>query len=275
MKRASIITAMVKRAIREDVGSGDITALLIPETKQAQATIISREKAVICGTAWVDEVFQQIDPQLTITWNVCDGDLVQANQSLCVLQGPARSLVTGERCALNFLQTLSGTATLTHQYVQAMMGTRAKLLDTRKTIPGWRSAQKYAVTCGGGANHRMGLYDAFLIKENHILASGSITKAITIARSYAPSKLLEIEVENLEELQEALKAHADIILLDNFTLDQLKKAVRLNANHAKLEASGGVTLENIRAIAETGVDFISVGHLTKNIDAIDLSMRFT
>ncbi|MEJ2566041.1 MAG: carboxylating nicotinate-nucleotide diphosphorylase [Gammaproteobacteria bacterium] len=265
----------VARALKEDLGSGDVTALLVPPDLQAQATVISREEAVICGTAWFDGVFHAIDPQVRIDWRVHDGDAVAPDTHLCTLNGPARALLSGERTALNFLQTLSGTATRAQRFVAAVAGTGARILDTRKTLPGLRYAQKYAVRCGGGYNHRMGLYDAVLIKENHILAAGSIARAVATARDAAPGKSVEIEVETLEELTEARAAGADMILLDNFTPQQLREAVAINGGRAKLEASGGITLDNIRGIAETGVDYISVGSITKDMQAVDLSMRFS
>lgn len=264
----------VARALAEDLGGGDITGALIPPSLQAQAGVISREEAAICGTAWFDEVFRTLDPKVHIAWHVRDGDTVAPAQTLCTLSGPARALLSGERTALNFLQTLSGTATRARRYAAAVAGTKAKVLDTRKTIPGLRAAQKYAVRCGGCYNHRMGLYDAFLIKENHILAAGSITAAVTAARRIAAGKTVEVEVETLAELREALAAGAEIILLDNFSVDDLKQAVAVNQGRAKLEASGGIALDNIRRIAETGVDYISVGGITKDVQAVDLSMRF-
>jgi nicotinate-nucleotide pyrophosphorylase (carboxylating) len=269
----SDLVETVKRALAEDVGSGDITAQLIATDTQAKAQVISRQQAILCGTAWFDEVFKQLDNQIQIVWYEKDGEAISPNQKLCDLIGNARALLTGERTALNFLQLLSSTATQVQQYVKAIEGTQTQILDTRKTIPGLRQAQKYAVRCGGGTNHRMGLYDAFLIKENHIMAAGSITKAIAAAKHHANQLPIEIEVETLEQIKEALKAGANSLLLDNFTLPQLREAVALVQNQVKLEASGGITLETIRAIAETGVDFISVGTLTKNIQAIDLSMR--
>lgn len=272
---AEDIAATVARALAEDIGSGDVTATLIPEQTSARATVISREPAVLCGRPWFDTVFQQLDKQVQITWRASDGDKIESDQILCELRGPARSLLSGERTALNFLQTLSGTATQTRAYVDAIQGTRARILDTRKTLPGLRTAQKYAVTCGGGLNHRMGLHDAVLIKENHIAAAGSVAAALTRARTAAPVDMtVEIEVENLEQLREALAAGARRILLDNFDLTGLRTAVAETAGHAQLEASGSVTLENVRAIAETGVDFISIGSLTKHLRAVDLSMRF-
>lgn len=267
------IADAARRALDEDMGSGDITAALIPEQATATAAVISREAAVLCGCAWFDAVFQQLDARIQILWHVADAERIAPGQVLCELRGPARPLLSGERTALNFLQTLSATATVTRRYVDAITGTGAWILDTRKTVPGLRRAQKYAVLCGGGRNHRMGLYDAFLIKENHIAAAGSITKAIAAARAQGPGKPVEVEVENLEQLREALAAGTDIVLLDNFDVALLRNAVAVNQRCAKLEASGNVTLENVRNIAETGVDYISVGALTKNLRAVDLSMR--
>lgn len=264
----------VAKALVEDVGSGDITAELIGEDTQANATVITREDCVVCGRFWFDEVFQQLDHGITINWHVTDGERVTANTVLCTLTGPARTLLTGERTALNFLQSLSGTATIAAQYADAVAGTGAQVLDTRKTIPGLRHAQKYAVKCGGCRNHRLGLYDAYLIKENHIQAAGSITAAIKRARDLYADKPVEVEVEHLDQLDEALQAGADTVLLDNFDIETLRQAVTLNKGRAKLEASGGITLDNIRAVAETGVDYISTGVLTKHVRAIDLSMRF-
>ena len=269
------ITESVRRALVEDVGSGDLTAALIAPDSMARATVICREAAVLCGCAWFGEVFHQLDPRITITWSLQDGSSVVSGQTLCTLHGPARALLTGERTALNFLQTLSGTATLTRRYVEAVYGTSAVILDTRKTLPGLRLAQKYAVTCGGGHNHRLGLYDAILIKENHLHACGSVAAALTAARSVAGTEVpIEIEVENLKQLHAALDAGAQRLLLDNFDLAGLCRAVLETRGRARLEASGGITLDNVRAIAETGVDYISVGGLTKNLSAIDLSMRF-
>ena len=263
----------VRRALAEDLGTGDVTAALLPAAGSSAATVITREDAVLCGTAWFDAVFAQLDPNVRISWLAQDGDAIQAGQELCRLYGPTRALLSGERCALNFLQTLSATATATRRCVAAIAGTGAQILDTRKTIPGLRVAQKFAVRCGGGRNHRMGLYDAILIKENHIAAAGSIERAVNAAQQLQPGLSIEVEVENLEQLQQAIAARADIILLDNFSLDDLPAAVTLNAGRAKLEASGGVSLDNVRDIAATGVDFISVGALTKHIQAIDLSLR--
>ncbi|MFU6379038.1 carboxylating nicotinate-nucleotide diphosphorylase [Metapseudomonas otitidis] len=269
------IEANVRRALTEDIGSGDITAQLIPEERLAHATVITREAAVIAGTAWVDAVFRQLDPRVAVHWQVADGDRVQPNQPLFHLEGPARALLSGERSALNFLQCLSGVATRVAHYVDLVKGTSVKLLDTRKTLPSLRLAQKYAVTCGGGHNHRIGLYDAFLIKENHIAACGGITQAINAAHRIAPGKPVEVEVENLEELQQALDAGADIIMLDELSLDDMRTAVTLTAGRAKLEASGGINDTTLRTIAETGVDYISIGTLTKDVRAVDLSMRLS
>ncbi len=269
------IQEQVRLALIEDIGEGDLTAALIPEDARSEATVISRETAVICGILWFEQVFAQLDEKIHIDWKVADGDHVEPNQVLCVLTGPSRALLTGERTALNFLQTLSGTATITRQYVEAVAGTRVKVLDTRKTIPGLRQAQKYAVSSGGGTNHRMGLYDGVLIKENHIAAAGSIAEAVAQARHHAPDHIpVEVEVENIDEVREALAAGADILLLDNMDSKTLREAVAITNGQARLEASGGVTLETIRTIAETGVDYISVGELTKHLCALDLSMRF-
>lgn len=267
------IQSQVEAALVEDIGSGDITAALIPSSSIAQATVISREQAVISGSAWVNQVFDQVDPTVNIQWQVEDGQAVSANQVLFTLSGSARSLLTGERAALNFLQLMSGTATICRHYADLVADTEVKLLDTRKTIPGLRIAQKYAVTCGGCYNHRLGLYDAFLIKENHIAACGSIALAISAARKHSPDKTVEIEVESLDELKQALDAGSDIIMLDNFSLEAMSEAVKITAGKAKLEASGNVTDATLRPIAETGVDYISIGALTKDCKAIDLSMR--
>ncbi len=270
------IRRQVRNALEEDIGDGDLTAHLIDEAESARAEIICREPAVLCGSAWVDETFRQFDDSVEITWHATDSDHLNPNQHLCTLSGPARSLLTIERTALNFLQTLSGTATLTRHFVDAVAGTDVKLLDTRKTLPGLRMAQKYAVLCGGGHNHRIGLFDAILIKENHIMAAGSISQAIQRARTLSRNKiLLEVEVETLHELREALAAGVDRVLLDNMDNEMLREAVAITDGRAELEASGGVTLQTIRAIAETGVDYISAGELTKNLRAIDLSMRFS
>ncbi|MCD5973702.1 carboxylating nicotinate-nucleotide diphosphorylase [Pseudomonas quasicaspiana] len=269
------IEANVRRALLEDVGSGDITAQLIPAERLAKATVISRDAAVIAGTAWVDAVFRQLDPRVAVHWQVTDGDRVQPNQALFHLEGPARSLLTGERSALNFLQMLSGIATKARHYADIVANTQVKLLDTRKTLPGLRFAQKYAVTCGGCHNHRIGLFDAFLIKENHIAACGGIAQAITAAHKIAPGKPVEIEVESLDELREALDAGADIVMLDELSLEDMREAVRLNAGRAKLEASGGINDDTLLVIAETGVDYISIGAMTKDVKAVDLSMRLS
>lgn len=270
----TLIEEDVKRALAEDIGSGDLTAQLVPDVA-VRAELRTREDAVLAGNAWFDEVFRQIDSRVQTAWTVQDGARIVAGTVLCRLTGPARALLTGERTALNFLQTLSGTATCTARYAEAVRGTPARVLDTRKTLPGLRRAQKYAVACGGGHNHRMGLYDAVLIKENHIAAAGSVQAALQQARALVPADtLVEIEIENLTQLRVALAAGATRILLDNFDLPDLRAAVRETARRATLEASGGVTLDNIRAIAETGVDFVSVGSLTKHVQAIDLSMRF-
>jgi len=272
------IQRAVASALSEDLGflpvaQGDITASLIPATQLASANIITREDCIICGTAFVDEVFKQLGNDVTVVWQVKDGDKVNANATLCTLQGPARILLTGERSALNFLQLLSATATQTAHYVQFLAGSNTRLLDTRKTIPGLRFAQKYAVFVGGGKNHRIGLFDAFLIKENHIAAAGCIAKAVATARQNFPDKPVEVETENLDELQQALTAGADIIMLDNFSLADIKQAVRLNNGQAKLEVSGNITSERLAELAATGVDYISSGALTKHVQAIDLSMR--
>ena len=265
---------MSTRALEEDIGSGDITAHLIPESTPAKAEVISREQAVICGIDWFNEVFHQLDKTVSIEWHVTDSTTVSENQLLCSLNGSARSILTGERAALNLLQTLSGTATLANLYAEQVKGTNTKILDTRKTIPGLREAQKYAVKCGGCDNHRHGLYDGILIKENHIAAAGSIEAAVQQARQQNPALPIEVEVETLQQVEKALKTNADILLLDNMHMDEIKQAVALNNGKAKLEISGNVTLEKIPELAKTGVDFISVGALTKNVRAIDLSMRF-
>lgn len=269
------IEANVRIALAEDIGSGDITAQLIPAEQSASARVITRESAVISGVAWVNEVFRQVDSSVQVRWLVADGQRVQANDVLFELQGKARALLTGERTALNFLQSLSAVATRCQYFADKVTGTSVKLLDTRKTLPGLRLAQKYAVTCGGCHNHRLGLYDAFLIKENHIAACGGVAATVAAAHRIAPGKPVEVEVENLDELREALAAGADIIMLDELSLDDMRTAVKLNASQAKLEASGGVNEQTIRAIAETGVDYISLGTLTKDVKAIDLSMRLS
>ncbi|HMQ13770.1 MAG TPA: carboxylating nicotinate-nucleotide diphosphorylase [Candidatus Competibacter phosphatis] len=264
----------VALALAEDVGSGDLTAALIPEHAQAEATVVSREVAILCGTTWFDAVFRQLDPGIAIDWRAADGDRVESEQLLCTLRGPARPLLTGERTALNFLQLLSGTATLARRYADAVSGTKAVILDTRKTLPGLRLAQKYAVRCGGCRNHRIGLFDAVLIKENHIMAAGSIGNAIATARRLHPGVTVEVEVENQAELEEALAARPDIVMLDNFDPVAMAEAVRIVDGRVKLEASGNVNFDTVRGIAETGVDYISIGGLTKDVRAIDLSMRF-
>lgn len=271
----SSIEQEVRRALAEDIGSGDITAALIPAERQAQASIISREPAILCGTAWADEVFHQVDPSIKVSWLAGDGDRLEPNQPFCQLAGPARGLLSGERCALNFIQTLSATATRSRHFADLIEGTGVKLLDTRKTLPGLRLAQKYAVTCGGGHNHRIGLFDAFLIKENHIAACGGIQAAVSQARALAPGKPVEVEVESLDELRQALEAGADIIMLDELSHDDMRTAVAITAGRARLEASGGINETTLRAVAETGVDYISIGSLTKDVKAVDLSMRLT
>ncbi|PKQ71936.1 carboxylating nicotinate-nucleotide diphosphorylase [Aeromonas sobria] len=283
------VSRAVRAALLEDLGdalttldqpdaSADITAQLIPADRMASARIITREAGVFCGQPWVDEVFLQLNTQfggdVQVEWQVQDGELLTPNQELFRLHGPARLLLTGERTALNFVQTLSGVATLTARYVAELAGTDCRLLDTRKTLPGLRTAQKYAVTCGGGKNHRIGLYDAYLIKENHILACGGIAEAIGEARRLNPGKPVEVEVESLAELEQALAAHADIVMLDNFDVAMMGEAVAINQGRAKLEVSGNVTLDTLAEFAATGVDFISVGALTKHLRALDLSMRF-
>lgn len=288
------IRLAVKVALEEDLGyqdessssseqaqeraSADITAQLIPADRHAQASLITREEGVFCGKAWAEQVFNQLGGEVALHWHVDDGDLLVPNQVLCEFSGPARAILTGERTAMNFIQTLSGVATLTKQYTDRIATTNTRLLDTRKTIPGLRTAQKYAVTCGGGKNHRIGLFDAFLIKENHIMACGGIAQAISKARELHPDKLVEVEVESILELQQALEAGSDIIMLDNFDVTMMIAAVELNkrlpdAQQAKLEVSGNVTLETIGDFAKTGVDYISVGALTKHVKALDLSLR--
>jgi nicotinate-nucleotide pyrophosphorylase (carboxylating) len=269
------IEANVRRALHEDLGNGDITAQLIPAERLAKATIITRDQAVVCGTAWVDTVFRQLDPRVAVHWQVRDGERVSPNQPLFHLEGPARSLLSGERSALNFLQLLSGVATRAQSFADHVASTQVKLLDTRKTLPGLRLAQKYAVTCGGCHNHRIGLYDAFLIKENHIAACGGIAQAVAAAHRIAPGKPVEVEVESLGELAQALEAGADIIMLDELSLADMREAVRLTAGRAKLEASGGINADTLLPIAETGVDYISIGAMTKDVKAVDLSMRLS
>ena len=274
------IPAQVTAALAEDLGGemnadADVTASLIPEQQQASARLITREAGVLCGVAWVNEVFRQLGDSVTIEWHVADGDRVQPNQLLCSLHGPARALLTGERTAMNFLQTLSATATAVASAVQHLQGTNTELLDTRKTIPGLRLAQKYAVRCGGGSNHRIGLFDAFLIKENHIAACGGISQAIASARQNYPGRWVEVETESLAELELALAAGADVIMLDNFSLEDIRTAVELTRGQAKLEVSGNVTSDQLAMYAATGVDYISSGALTKHLHAMDLSMRIT
>ncbi|MDE2271820.1 MAG: carboxylating nicotinate-nucleotide diphosphorylase [Xanthomonadaceae bacterium] len=264
----------VARALAEDIGSGDVTAALIDPAACARARIVTREDCVLAGAAWADACFRKLDPDVDITWHCSDGDRVPMDAVLCELAGNARALVAGERNALNFLQTLSGTATVTRRFVDAIAGTKARILDTRKTIPGLRLAQKYAVRCGGGHNHRIGLFDAILIKENHVAAAGGIDNAVRAARAAHPEVLLECEVESLDELRQAIEAGADRVLLDEFDDASLREAVALAAGRLPLEVSGSVDLERVRAIADTGVDFISIGALTKHVRAIDLSMRF-
>lgn len=273
------IRASVSRALAEDVGSGDVTAELIPASATITATVITRELMTLAGRPWVDEVLQQIDAKISIDWHHDDGDVLDADTTLCKLRGPARSILTAERTALNFLQLLSATATTTAKYAAAVAGTDCRILDTRKTVPGLRLAQKYAVSCGGGVNHRIGLYDAILIKENHIMSSGGIRPAVNAARDLRPDMPVEVEVESIEEFRDALAVKVERMLLDNFSLEMLRDAVAINRTEgeppAELEASGGVTIETVREIAETGVDYVSVGALTKNVSAIDLSMRFS
>jgi nicotinate-nucleotide pyrophosphorylase (carboxylating) len=270
------LAQQVTIALVEDIGSGDVTAELVPADQRVTGTVISREPAILCGRPWVTEVFRQLDPSVQLTWTADDGDPVAANQTLFEIAGPARPVLTGERTALNFLQLLSGTATATRRYVEAIAGTAGAILDTRKTLPGLRTAQKYAVRCGGARNLRMGLFDQILIKENHVAAAGSLTEAIRAARRAAGSRKVEVEVETLQEFSEALQAAPDIIMLDEFSLSDMRAAVALNraSDHSvNIEASGRVTLETVRAIAETGVDYISIGSITKHVRAVDLSMR--
>ncbi|WP_407409648.1 carboxylating nicotinate-nucleotide diphosphorylase [Acinetobacter sp.] len=264
----------IQHALQEDIGDGDITALLTPEDEQATATIISREQMILAGRPWVDALIQAYDANVEVTWLKQEGELVQANEAFLKLAGSARSLLTVERPALNFIQTLSAVATKTALYVKELDGLHTKLLDTRKTLPGLRIAQKYAVAIGGGQNHRLGLFDAFLIKENHIIAAGGIAQAIAKAHHIAPGKLVEVEVETWDELNQALEAKADIVMLDNFSQQQMIDAVKHVAGRCKLEASGNITIANLREVATTGVDYISMGVLTKDVTAIDLSMRF-
>lgn len=267
----------VAAALAEDIRGGDLTAALIPAEKNGRATVITREAAILCGRPYAEAVFRQVDSRVSFDWRVLEGEAISANQVLFSVDGPARALLTGERTALNFLQLLSGTATAAHRYAQLLAGTRCRLLDTRKTLPGLRTAQKYAVRVGGGHNHRMGLFDGILIKENHIAAAGAIAHAVGAARRDAAKVPVEVEVEDLAQLQAAIDAGADIALLDNFPLAALREGVALNAKAKrplKIEASGGITMDTIRAVAQTGVDFISVGSITKHVHAVDLSMRF-
>lgn len=269
------VTRDVTRALTEDIGSGDLTAALVPAGRRAKARLLTREDAVLCGVDWFNRTFEELDPDAEIFWHHADGDGIVAGSSLCELEGNARALLTAERTAINFVQLLSGTATRTRQFVKAVSGTHAKILDTRKTIPGLRMAQKYAVHVGGGTNHRIGLYDGILIKENHIAAAGGITEAVALGRRTAPEgTMVEVEVETLLQLEEALRAGATLILLDNFSLERMREAVRVAGGRAELEASGGVELATVRGIAETGVHRISIGSLTKDVKAIDLSLRF-
>ena len=269
------VTRDVTRALAEDVGTGDLTARLIPEDKTAHARLMTRESGVLCGVEWFRRTFEELDPDVEIFWHHKDGDDIVANSSLCELEGKARAILTGERTALNFVQLLSGVATRTRLFVRTVQGTRARILDTRKTLPGLRMAEKYAVLTGGGKNHRIGLYDGILIKENHIVAAGGLRQAVKAAQhDVDPATMLQVEVETLEQLREALDAGAKLILLDNFDLARMREAVKIAAERAELEASGGVSLETVRAIAETGVHRISIGSLTKDVKALDLSMRF-
>jgi nicotinate-nucleotide pyrophosphorylase (carboxylating) len=270
------LSRQVAAAIREDVGTGDVTARLVPDSQHVQGEVVSREAAVICGAPWVEETFRQLDPRVLLEWRIEEGGRSEPEQVVFRISGPARPVLTGERTALNFLQLLSGTATAARRFADAVAGTACTILDTRKTLPGLRTAQKYAVRCGGARNHRMGLFDLVLVKENHIVAAGSIGSAVAAARGVAAGLPIEVEVESLAELEEALAVRADIVMLDDFTLEDMRAAVarvRALGSSVKLEASGSASLETVRAIAETGVDFISVGALTKHVRAIDLSMR--
>ncbi|RYU56967.1 carboxylating nicotinate-nucleotide diphosphorylase [Methylolobus aquaticus] len=273
MEPLAVDPGQIASLLAEDVGKGDVTALIVPATATASATLTTREAMVLCGRPWFDAVFRHLDPEVSLVWQAEDGDEVAADRVLCRLFGNARALLTGERTALNLLQTLSGTATLARSYAHAVAGTGVKVLDTRKTVPGLRLAQKYAVRCGGCHNHRLGLFDAILIKENHILACGSIAQAVRAARQVAPDLSVEIEVETLDELDQALSAGVERILLDNFEIDRIRQAVQRTAGRATLEVSGNLSLETIRPLAETGVDYLSVGALTKNVRAVDLSLR--
>lgn len=271
------IASEVARALAEDIGPGDVTAALVPAAQRARATLVTREPIVLCGTAWADETFRQLDPGIVMHWRMRDGEEPAAGDVLCEIEGPARAILTGERCALNFIQTLSGTATTTRRFVAAVAGTGCQVLDTRKTIPGLRLAQKYAVRCGGGSNHRLGLHDMVLIKENHAIAAGGIAAAIAAARRASPGVPVEVEVETLAELRAALAAEPEVIMLDEFTHEDLRTAVaarKAAGSGVRLEVSGGVNLQSIRAIAECGIDYVSVGALTKHLVAADLSLRF-
>ena len=274
---SDVIARQVTAALAEDLGAGDVTAALVPASQQVRAQIIAREPAILCGTDWADATFKQLDPSIRVDWQAHDGDALVADRAVVKLAGPARAILTGERTALNFLQTLSATATAARRYVDAVAGTGCRILDTRKTLPGMRLAQKYAVRCGGAQNHRLGLYDMVLLKENHIIAAGSIGSAIATARRTSPGVPVEVEVESLGEFDQALDAGADIIMLDELSLDEMREAVRRNRSReskAKLEASGSVTLATVREIALTGVDYVSIGGITKHVQAVDLSMRF-
>lgn len=275
MNLASAIRENVKAALKEDSGGGDLTAKLISTSARAKAKVVAREEAVLCGAAWFEACFRNLDPKVKIHWRLHDGDTIRAGQVLCEISGETRAMLTAERPAINFLQMLSATATVTRHYIEAVKGAGAAIMDTRKTLPGLRMAQKYAVKVGGGKNQRIGLFDGILIKENHIIAAGGVVQALQQAKKLAKRGVsIQIEVENLQQLEEALSAGAKLILLDNFNADQLREAVRLTAGRAKLEASGGINLANVRAVAETGVDRISIGNLTKDVKAIDFSMRF-
>lgn len=275
MDLLSNVDETVRRALHEDIGDGDLSAGLLPENTHSEVSLIVRQRGVLCGIPWVDSAFRQLDNDINIQWYAKDGDTVSADQIVCTLQGRSHALLTGERTAINFVQTLSGTATITHEYAEVLAGSQTKLLDTRKTIPGLREAQKYAVRCGGGNNHRIGLFDGILLKENHIIVSGSIAKIISQARQYHSGIAIEIEVETLAELQQAIDAWADIVMLDNFTVADIHQAVAINNHRVKLEVSGGFDKKTLVNIANTGVDYVSVGALTKHIEALDFYMRFT
>ncbi|PLA74335.1 nicotinate-nucleotide diphosphorylase (carboxylating) [Hydrogenovibrio sp. SC-1] len=268
------LTVNIQAALQEDIGTGDLTADLIPPTQQSSATVITNEPAIICGRPWFDGVIRAVDANIELDWQVSEGEAVHAGSVICHLKGSAQSILTAERSALNFLQTLSGTATATNRYVKALKNGYTQLLDTRKTLPGLRLAQKYAVHCGGGTNHRIGLYDAILIKENHIMAAGGIEQAVSLAKSHHPNKLIEVETESLAEVEQAVKAKADIIMLDNFSLEMIEQAVEWVNHRCKLEVSGNVELNDLAELTQTGVDYISTGAITKHLHAIDFSMRF-